>query len=112
MTEDQAIASLSAISSPTRLRMLRALVAAGGAGLAAGAIAEKVGATPSRASFHLANLADAGLVTSERVARQITYFANFEAMGALIRYLVEDCCRNDARVIGCCPPGGGDRDQP
>lgn len=102
MDEAQALVSLASISSATRLRIVKVLVAAGPAGMAAGEIAEAVGATPSRASFHLANLAEAGLIGSERSARQVTYRVNFDALGGLIRFLVEDCCRGDARLIACC----------
>jgi DNA-binding transcriptional ArsR family regulator len=106
MTEADALAALSAISSKTRLRILKKLVAAGPDGLTAGEIAADVGATPSRASFHLSNLAEAGLVSSSRQSRQITYRVDFAAMGGLIRFLLEDCCNNNATVRACCQPGG------
>ena len=104
MTEENAIASLSSISNLTRLRILRALVVAGPEGMTAGDIAEHVDATPSRASFHLSNMSDAGLIKFERSARQVTYSVDFDAIGELMRFLVDDCCRNDARVIECCVP--------
>ncbi len=106
MNETDALAALSSISSATRLRILRKLVTAGSEGMTAGEIAEFAGATPSRASFHLSNLAEAGLITSNRQSRQITYRADFSAMGALIRYLLEDCCNNNETVRACCQPGG------
>lgn len=71
----------------------------------AGDIAEAIGATPSRASFHLANMADAGLVASSRQSRQISYRVDFEAICTLVRYLLEDCCTNNATVRACCMPG-------
>lgn len=107
MNEDEALASLAAISNPARLRMLRALVAAGPSGLTAGGLAEEIGATPSRASFHLSNLSAAGLVTFERSAQRITYRVDFDAMGGLIRYLIDDCCGRDATVVACCLPSVG-----
>ena len=107
MDEEHAIASLSSISNQTRLRVLKALVAAGSTGMTAGDIAAKVGATPSRASFHLANMSETGLITSERAARQVIYRIDFDAVGELVRYLVDDCCRNDARVVACCMPRSG-----
>ncbi|MCK7612677.1 ArsR/SmtB family transcription factor [Roseibium sediminicola] len=106
MTEADALAALSSISSETRLRILKTLVAAGPDGLTAGEIAVLVGATPSRASFHLANMAEAGLLTSSRQSRQISYRVDFSAMGALIRYLLEDCCNNNDTVRACCQPAG------
>jgi len=106
MQEAEALAALSSISSETRLRILKKLVAAGPDGLTAGAIAEDIGASPSRASFHLSNMAEAGLLASSRLSRQINYRVDFAAMGALIRYLLEDCCNNNETVRACCQPSG------
>ena len=107
MNEADALAAFSSISSATRLRILKMLVEAGSGGLSAGEIAVAVDATPSRTSFHLSNMADAGLVISSRSARQITYRLDFEAIGALMRYLLEDCCGNNATVRACCMPENG-----
>ncbi|WP_421984287.1 ArsR/SmtB family transcription factor [Roseibium sp.] len=106
MNEADALAAFASISSVTRLRILKRLVEAGSSGLTAGDIADAVGATPSRTSFHLSNMSDAGLVTSSRQARRITYRIDFTAVGALMRYLLEDCCNNNATVRECCLPGG------
>ncbi len=105
MDEDSALAALSAISSATRLRILKTLVSAGETGMTAGEIGEKVDAAPSRASFHLSTLSDAGLVTSNRQSRQIIYCVDFKAMGGLVRYLLEDCCDNNPTVRACCVGG-------
>jgi ArsR family transcriptional regulator, arsenate/arsenite/antimonite-responsive transcriptional repressor len=105
MNEADALAAFSSISSATRLRILKGLVTAGPEGMNAGQIAELVDATPSRASFHLSNMADAGLVISSRQSRQISYRVNFETMGALTRYLMDDCCQNNEIVRNCCVAG-------
>lgn len=102
LTEDAAVAALGAIANGTRLAILRALVQAGPQGLAATSIADAVGASPSRASFHLSTMAEAGLITSERQARQITYRVDFQALGGLIRYLIDDCCQGDPTLRACC----------
>ena len=102
MTEAEIITALSALAQETRLRILRYLVTKGAEGAAAGEIGEAVGAAASRASFHLSTLADAGLVTSERQARSIIYHVDFDKMGALMGYLVHDCCANNAKVLACC----------
>lgn len=57
----------SVLAVPGRLRILRELLA--GPPLPAGALAARVGRAPSTVSFHLARLADAGLVRVERVGR-------------------------------------------
>ncbi|WP_286197018.1 metalloregulator ArsR/SmtB family transcription factor [Tropicibacter sp. R15_0] len=91
-----------ALSNTDRLAVLRALVAAGPDGLSAGEIAERVGASPSRASFHLSALSDAGCVTRERQARSQRYRVDFERMGQLLAYLLEDCCGGNEQVRNCC----------
>ncbi|WP_434050713.1 MAG: helix-turn-helix transcriptional regulator [Roseibium sp.] len=106
MNETDALVAFASMSSATRLRIFKRLVEAGSNGLTAGEIAGSVGATPSRTSFHLSNMSDAGLVTSSRQARQITYRIDFATIGALMRYLLEDCCKNNATVRACCLPGG------
>ena len=105
MNEESALTALGSISNQTRLRILKALVAAGADGMTAGDIAEAVAASPSRASFHLTQLSDAGLINSTRHARQIIYAVDFDSIGALVRYLIEDCCQNNATVRSCCGVG-------
>ncbi len=102
MNEADVITALSALAQETRLRVLRYLVTKGPAGAAAGEVAGVVEASPSRASFHLSTLADAGLIVAERDARSIIYRVDFERMGALMGYLVHDCCANNATVRSCC----------
>ena len=94
MNEEDALAALAL--APTRLRMVKLIAEAGADGLTAGAIAKGVGATPSRASFHLGTLATAGVLVPSRQSRQVTYRVNFERVGQLLRYILVDCCRNDA----------------
>lgn len=104
MNEDLAMAAFAALSNKTRLKIIRALVSAGTTGLSAGDLADAAGASPSRASFHLSALAEAGLVTSQREARTIIYRVSFEGLGGLVSFLMEDCCGNDPRVLACCAP--------
>ena len=92
-----AIESLDALAHDTRLGVFRLLVRAGPAGMPAGEIAGALGARQNTLSSHLNKLQRAGIVTSERDGRHIIYFANFDAVRALIVYLLEDCCAgNDA----------------
>ncbi|HWA45759.1 MAG TPA: helix-turn-helix transcriptional regulator, partial [Hypericibacter adhaerens] len=91
----------AALSQSTRLRMIRALVVAGPAGLAAGAVGEAVGASSSSASFHLAHLERAGLVASRRQSRSIIYAANYDGLSGLIEFLMRDCCQGRPEV--CMP---------
>ena len=91
--EAEALDAFGALSQETRLRMLRILVRAGEAGLAAGAVSEAVGTSAPNASFHLAHLERAGLVRSRREARSVIYQANFRAIAALGEFLLKDCCK-------------------
>ena len=111
MNDADARAAFAALSQETRLAVLKQLVAAGGAGMTAGEIAGAVGASPSRASFHLSTLAETGLVTSERRSREIVYRVDFGAMGRLAAYLLEDCCRNDPAALACCAPDSAGREE-
>jgi ArsR family transcriptional regulator len=102
MRESQALLAFAALSQETRMRIVRKLVKAGDSGLASGALAEAMKTSPANISFHLGQLESAGLVKSRRESRSIFYVANYEALGALIQFLMEDCCSSDARVLACC----------
>ncbi|HUQ29083.1 MAG TPA: metalloregulator ArsR/SmtB family transcription factor [Usitatibacter sp.] len=108
-----AITALAALAQETRLSIFRALVRAGPDGLPAGAIADAVGAPASTLSFHLKELANAGLIASRQEGRFVFYFAQYPAMSELVAFLTENCCqgmpaRNVARigqaVAACCAP--------
>ena len=113
MEPKDAIAALAALAQETRLAIYRLLVQAGPEGLAAGAIAESLAVSPATLSFHLKELARAGLVTPRNAARFIYYSANFERMAALMTYLTQHCCQGmppdclatvEAAIAGCCAP--------
>jgi ArsR family transcriptional regulator, arsenate/arsenite/antimonite-responsive transcriptional repressor len=101
MKEKQALDAFMALSQETRLAIVRALVKEGQGGLAAGAIAEAMGVSPSNVSFHLSHLERAGLIESRRESRSIIYSASYETLGALIRFLTEDCCQGKPEI--CAP---------
>ena len=101
MELELAIRRLSALAQEGRLAVFRLLVKAGPDGLAAGDIARAVGAAPNTLSAQLAILDHAGLVSSRREGRRVIYCAVFDAMGALLAYMVEDCCQGRPEV--CAP---------
>ena len=102
MTDAEVVNGFAALAEPARLAILRHLVRAGPAGLSAGAVAAAVGASPSRASFHLGVLRDAGLVASRREGRGVIYAVRMAGIGRLVGWLVEDCCVGDATLRDCC----------
>ena len=102
MNEQRALNAFSALSNKSRLDVVRFLVKAGPEGKNAGTIANALSASPSQISFHLSALAESGLVTSERRARQIIYRVDFETFRALVGFLLKDCCQGAVRPDDCC----------
>jgi ArsR family transcriptional regulator, arsenate/arsenite/antimonite-responsive transcriptional repressor len=93
METTQAIQALSALAQESRLAIFRLLVQAGPAGLAAGAVGEKLDLPPATLSFHLAGLTRAGLAQSRQDGRFVIYTANYESMNTLVGFLTENCCQ-------------------
>jgi arsenate reductase len=100
-----------ALAQETRLSVFRLLVQTGEAGLPAGQIAKALAIPNATLSFHLKELANAGLVRSRQESRFLYYRADFQAMGALLAYLTENCCAGQPCVpavanagTACCPP--------
>ncbi|WP_039883220.1 ArsR/SmtB family transcription factor [Achromobacter piechaudii] len=93
MNEDQAISALGALAHPQRLRTFRALVVAGTPGLLPSVLADQLGVARNTLSFHLKELAHAGLVSVEPQGRNLIYRADFSQMDGLLGYLTEHCCQ-------------------
>lgn len=113
--EARAIEALSALGQWTRLRIFRLLVARAPDGLAAGAVADAVGALQNTLSTHLAILSRAGLIVGIRDGRSILYRADLDGMRELVSYLLTDCCDGHPEICapifeslqgscGCGPP--------
>lgn len=112
MQSATAVAALGALANEHRLAVFRLLVQAGADGLAAGTIAASLGVPNSSLSFHLAHLAQAGLVAQERRGRSLIYSANYPAMNELVGYLMENCCAGAAACdaeAACTPQLGADQ---
>ena len=99
-----AVASLAALAQESRLAIYRMLVEAGPSGLAVGEIGASLRVAPATLSFHLKELAHAGLVRTRQDGRYIYYSASFERMNALLAYLTENCCAKDG--VACGPSCG------
>ncbi|PZX14441.1 ArsR family transcriptional regulator [Palleronia aestuarii] len=87
-----ALAAFSALSQPTRLETFRLLVRAGPDGMIAGRVGEVLGVRQNTLSTNLGVLRNAGLVRTVREGRAIRYFADFDGLSGLLRFLLEDCC--------------------
>lgn len=92
MESIQVVKALSALAQESRLAIYRLLVTRGPQGLFAGAIGENLGIAPQTLSFHLKELANAGLVTARQDGRFIIYAANFSLMNSLLEFLTDNCC--------------------
>jgi len=95
MEHKSATLALAALGHGTRLSIYRLLVEAGRDGKLAGEIAQALTLPGATLSFHLKELAGAGLVTSEQRGRTVCYRANFDVMTGLVDYLTENCCAGD-----------------
>jgi DNA-binding transcriptional ArsR family regulator len=107
MKATEAVAALAALAHENRLAIYRMLVEAGEEGLPAGVIATRLKVPPSSLTFHLQNLQRAGLVTQQRMSRQLIYAADFAIMNGLVGYLTENCCGGGASASACaevCKP--------
>jgi len=108
-----AVAALGALAQETRVGIFRLLVEAGPDGMAAGSIGERLRVPGATLSFHLKELARAGLVSSRQDKQFIYYAADFERMAELMTYLTQNCCRGmpkecltvvETALGRCCPP--------
>ena len=105
MNEDQAVSALGALAHAQRLRVFRALVVVGLGGLTPSVMAEQLGIARNSLSFHLKELAHAGLVSVEQQGRNLIYRADFSRMNGLLGYLTEHCCQGtpcEASDSGTC----------
>ena len=109
------IDALTALGHAGRLAVFRLLARRAPDGVRPSDIAAALGMKPSTMSVHLATLARAGLVTSERAGKSVLYRIDLQRTGRLIDYLVGDCCRGRPEL---CEPlaahalrrlGDGDR---
>lgn len=104
MQTKQVITALSALAQESRLAVYRLLVEHAPDGLAASAIAERLGLANATLSFHLKELVHAGLLTSRQEGRFIYYSVAIATMSDLMGFLTENCC---CATGGTCTPAPG-----
>lgn len=104
MDEKTAVAALAALAQEARLRVFRALVGAGPAGMTPGALSATLDIPGSTLSFHLKELMHAGLVSVERESRNLHYRPELGRMNELLGYLTDHCCMGQS-----CAPSGAKR---
>jgi len=99
MEENEVVKALAALAQPVRLQVFRSLVVAGTEGATPGVLAELLSLPASSLSFHLKELVNAGLVTQERISRNLVYRVSFDRMNGLLAYLTENCCQGQACLV-------------
>ncbi len=112
MDSSAAVFSFGALAQGTRLDTFRLLVRHEPDGLPAGEIARHLNVPQNTMSTHLAVLARAGLVVSERQSRSIIYRAALGRLREMMLFLAADCCGGRpelcepliADLVPCCPP--------
>ena len=108
----EAVSALAALAQETRLGVFRLLVEAGPEGVSVGRIGETLKVPGATLSFHLKELARAGLVFSRQEKQFFYYAVDFERMAALMTFLTQNCCHGmpqecltvvETALGRCCP---------
>ena len=94
----EASEAFSSLSQETRLKVFRLLLEYGKDGTIPGKIAEELDIPANTLSFHLSHMSRAGLVTSKKDGRSITYFANTGLIEGLINFLQTNCCAREIKT--------------
>jgi ArsR family transcriptional regulator, arsenate/arsenite/antimonite-responsive transcriptional repressor len=92
-----ALEAFSSLSQETRLRVFKLLIEYGRDGLIPGKIAAELKIPDNTLSFHLSHMHKAELVTSKKLGRSVTYFANTDLIEDLIGFLQMNCCMKEGR---------------
>lgn len=95
MDSNTAIHAFTALGQSHRLALFRLLVQKADAGLTPSEIGQTLDISAATLSFHLKELAAAGLIEVTRSGRHLIYRPNFELMNSLIRFLSENCCEGE-----------------
>jgi len=106
MEDKEVVMALAALAQASRLQVFRALVVAGSQGLTPGHLADTLEVPAATLSFHLKELMHAGLVSQQRVGRNLIYRAAYGQMSALLAYLTDHCCQGQAcldEAAAACP---------
>lgn len=93
----EATEALSSLSQETRLKVFRLLLEYGREGALPTKVADELGIPANTLSFHLSHMSRAGLVTSKRDGRSISYFANCDLVEDLIFFLRANCCAREKK---------------
>lgn len=100
MDEIAALDGLASLAQPTRLAVVRRLLASYPASIGAGELAKACGAPHNTMSSHLSTLTRAGLIQVEKSGRAMNYRADVNAFRGLVTFLTKDCCNGRPDLCG------------
>ncbi len=109
MKSEAVVKSLAALAHPSRLEVFRLLVRRGPEGYPPGDMAHRLDIPAPTLSFHLKELAQAGLVEFRRDGRFLFYSANMNQMNTLLSFLTENCCSLGTFASVSCKPAASTR---
>jgi arsenate reductase len=101
MESNRATDALTALGHPGRLAVFRLLARRAPDGVRPSEIAEALSLKRNTLSVHVAALTRAGLLRSWREGKSVFYSIDLGRVGALIDFLVIDCCRGRPEL--CAP---------
>lgn len=107
MEIDRATQIFAALGHPGRLSVFRLLMRLAPSGGRPTEMAEVLGLKQNTLSHHLTELEACGLIRSVRQGRSLLYSVQLGQAGALVDYLVHDCCRGRAD-FGLADTAAGD----
>ena len=94
--------AFASLSQETRLKVFKLLIKFGSDGLVPRKIADTLKMPDNTLSFHLSHMNRAGLVTSKKQGRSITYYANTDIIEELISFMRDHCCVNQTSKSKRC----------
>jgi DNA-binding transcriptional ArsR family regulator len=97
MKIDDAAARLEALGNSTRLKIYRALVRAGHAGMPVGRLQERLKIPASTLSHHVKALVSVGLISQVREGTTLVCHAEYNTMQGLVDFLVAECCTEETQ---------------
>ncbi len=93
MNRKLAAQCLSELGNLTRLDIYRLLVRGGLDGMKISNIQTRLGVPASTLAFHLSGLVGVGLVSQEKVGREVICRAKHRQLTAVMEFLREECCK-------------------
>jgi ArsR family transcriptional regulator len=93
MNRKLAARCLSELGNLTRLDIYRLLVRGGLDGMKIGDIQARLGVPASTLAFHLGGLVGAGLISQEKVGREVICRPRHRQLTAVLEFIREECCK-------------------